>query len=64
MRALSPKEIADVENDCARKILYDNEADARKAVRHRMAGDDGAPFLRVYRCPWCAGWHLTHTRDG
>lgn len=46
---------------CRRKLRFATEADAKKAAA-RGARRKDAPQLFVYRCPWCAGWHLTHRR--
>jgi hypothetical protein len=42
--------------DCRRKVRYETEREADDAAyRARMEGTE----LRIYHCPWCAGWHLT-----
>lgn len=42
---------------CGRKTRYGNRANAMRVARRRMAM--GVPYLRVYHCPYCGGWHLT-----
>jgi len=45
---------------CRRKHRYASEREADDAAyRARM---DGRP-LGIYRCDWCAGWHLTSRRE-
>lgn len=44
---------------CDDKARYPSEAMALEAAV-RAAVRSGQP-LRVYCCPQCAGWHLTHT---
>jgi len=43
--------------DCAPKRSYSTSLDAARIAHRRM--QDGAPPLRVYRCPWCGDCHLT-----
>jgi hypothetical protein len=42
---------------CGRKVRYRNKATAMRVAKKRIA--DGVPYLRVYYCPHCGGWHLT-----
>jgi hypothetical protein len=49
-RALAP--------NCLHKKPYNTAAKAEQALVRRLAS--GVPFLRVYRCPDCRAWHLTH----
>ena len=42
---------------CRRKTRYRNKTTALRVARKRMAM--GVPYLRVYHCPYCNGWHLT-----
>jgi len=44
---------------CARKIRHRTESKALVAAS-RSAGKNNAKALRVYHCPQCGGWHLTH----
>lgn len=46
---------------CLRKIRHRSEAKALSRAA-RAVGRNGARLLRVYRCPACHGWHLTHRR--
>lgn len=42
---------------CTSKVRYDTREDAEEAARtSRFAG---GKTLRVYRCDYCDGWHLT-----
>jgi hypothetical protein len=43
--------------DCRRKTRYASEREADDAA-YRKRMEEGLA-LRVYRCPWCDGWHLT-----
>lgn len=43
---------------CARKARYDSKEAAQKEVE-RIARTRGE-LLRIYQCPFCSGWHLTH----
>ena len=46
---------------CSRKVRYDSREDAEEAARGaRFAG---GKTLRVYRCDYCDGWHLTHAPE-
>jgi hypothetical protein len=44
---------------CERKVRHSTEAKALIAAA-RCAGRRSAKGLRVYRCPDCKGWHITH----
>lgn len=42
---------------CNGKVIYDKRgAQTAKNARRR----DAHALLRIYHCPWCNGWHLTH----
>lgn len=44
-------------NMCGKKIRYSTEDEAlSRAIRSTFYGKE---TLRVYRCPYCHGWHLT-----
>ena len=51
-----------VERGCTRKRWYRTAAEARqgKAQAERCQ----AKKFRIYRCPWCGGWHLTTKKGG
>ena len=55
-----------VERACVRKLRYPDEATARAAGMHYIErGDPDAPRkLWWYRCPHCAGVHLTSNDNG
>lgn len=42
---------------CAAKRVYEGRDKAITAARAIVF--DGGPQMRAYRCPHCAGWHLT-----
>lgn len=46
---------------CGRKIRYKDELTALARAERSMLY--GAPTLKVYRCPYCGGWHLTSKVD-
>lgn len=47
---------------CTSKARYDTREDAEEAAR--TSRFSGRKTLRVYRCDYCDGWHLTsHPRD-
>ena len=42
------------------KRIYANEREAQATAKHRMSDAKTVPTqLRVYKCPYCSGWHLT-----
>lgn len=46
---------------CADKHRYPDKGTAFFALRQRLHDPQRrVTFLRVYRCPHCRGWHLTH----
>ncbi len=44
---------------CQRKVRHRTESKALASAA-RCAGKRNAKGLRVYHCPYCRGWHLTH----
>lgn len=53
------RDVAQIERMCASKTRYPDELTARAAGQHyreRMTTKN----LYVYKCPHCAGHHLTH----
>ena len=44
---------------CGRKRSYPSE-EAALSFANRSMNVYGAPPLKVYKCPYCDGWHLTH----
>ena len=48
---------------CARKDRYRSQGDAADKINkiHHRRPDEK---LRVYLCPYCNGWHLTHSERG
>ena len=47
---------------CWRKRGYAKKALAEDAMRKALADRPGQ-HLRVYNCPYCRQWHLTHKRE-
>ena len=44
---------------CLRKHRYDNRTDARRELDRIVATTGADPTgMRVYQCPWCAGYHI------
>lgn len=43
---------------CARKARYDSKEKAQKEVE--LIARRRGKLLRIYHCPFCDGWHLTH----
>lgn len=48
---------------CRRKNRYSDEFAARAGAQSRLQLLGQPDGLSVYRCPHCAGWHLTSRRD-
>ncbi len=48
--------------NCMHKTPYHTAGHAEAARARQIAA--GAPFLRVYHCPDCRAWHLTHKNYG
>lgn len=46
---------------CGRKRRYPSE-EAALSFASRSMNVYGSPPLKVYRCPYCHGWHLTHKK--
>lgn len=45
---------------CVNKVRYPDEFTARAATSwHLEHGYGDVPVLNVYKCPHCAGWHMT-----
>jgi hypothetical protein len=44
---------------CGKKARYDTRELAELVALKRSIASD--TYLRVYRCPICGGWHITHT---
>jgi hypothetical protein len=44
---------------CGKKKRYNTEAQARE-MSNKLMNEEGEEFLRMYKCPLCDGWHLTH----
>ena len=51
------REEAAYEKACASKNRYASAAEAREAVR--LCEEHGTRGLRIYKCRYCNGWHLT-----
>lgn len=47
---------------CKRKVRYGSDAAAQAAIKKINPVRALAKPSRVYRCPVCAGWHLTSQR--
>lgn len=43
---------------CGRKTRYDSEDEAINVALKRSIAS--GTYLRVYKCPICNGWHITH----
>ena len=50
-----------VERTCAAKHWYASAGTARAGKRSAQRAH-GKKY-RVYRCPWCNGWHLTSKKE-
>lgn len=48
-------------NSCASKRRYDSKHEAEATAEDQMNLDPDLK-LRVYQCPYCAGWHLTKVK--
>lgn len=48
----------------SRKKRYHDEIAAKIALAkaRRMSGSSTRDERKIYRCPWCRGWHLTKKR--
>ena len=44
---------------CGRKVRYSSK-EAAEAKANRSMRIYSSPPLKVYQCPYCHGWHLTH----
>lgn len=55
---MNDKELASLVSSCLKKKRYPNEQTALEAINrvHKQR----AAKLRVYFCPKCLGYHLTH----
>lgn len=43
------------------KVRFERKRDAQTSANHHMRRHKKTPgYLRVYHCPKCNGWHLTH----
>lgn len=47
---------------CRSKRRYGSSRDAKNA--RRSIQRTGGRRLEVFRCPWCAGWHVGHRAPG
>lgn len=45
---------------CEDKNRYQNETEALVAASRALRKPKNTRTLRVYECPRCKGWHLTH----
>lgn len=50
------------EAQCLMKRTYRNSKAAKRAARQAMA-ERGGPAMNVYRCGWCARWHVGHASE-
>ena len=41
------------------KVRYKTLKDAKSARSGRLQDEGNAPYLRIYKCPSCKGYHLT-----
>lgn len=41
------------------KVRYKTLKDAKSARSGRLNDEGNAPYLRIYKCPTCKGYHLT-----
>lgn len=42
---------------CSRKKSYDSKTNAENSKEVRRHGH------RIYKCPYCRGWHATHLKE-
>lgn len=58
----------DHRDTCERKRYYHTQTEAERALRiatdqwHQNPARASHPPDRVYQCPECEGWHLTHKK--
>lgn len=45
---------------CTRKHRYPNRRAAQTATIRLM---DRTGLMNVYECPYCAGWHIGHSKE-
>lgn len=49
------------EATCRRKVQYDSQLDAEKAIARMKSFGRGDETLAAYTCPVCSNWHIGHT---
>lgn len=52
-----------VVHNCEKKRRFSDEFAARAAAQERLQQLGQKDGLSVYRCPLCAGWHLTSKKN-
>lgn len=56
------RDVAALERMCASKSRYPDELTARAAGQHYRGRQYAPSPLYVYKCPHCAGYHLTRAQ--
>lgn len=59
---MSAPPIKTVVRNCQKKRRFSDEYAARAAAQERLQKLGQKDGLSVYRCPLCAGWHLTSNK--
>jgi hypothetical protein len=52
------------DSSCRKKVRYSHAADARMRIRRisRLGDGLGVEALATYRCRFCGGFHIGHTK--
>lgn len=45
---------------CQQKVRYESKKYAQTALNTLIANQGKEGQRRIYSCPWCKGWHMTH----
>lgn len=59
---MSAPPIKTVVRNCQKKRRFSDEFAARAATQSRLQEIGQKDGLSVYRCPLCAGWHMTSNK--
>jgi hypothetical protein len=49
-------------NACTGKVRHADAEAANAHLRHIRLASPGTPFLNVYRCSFCGGFHVGHAK--